>query len=201
MGALSDKYCIVGVGETPHMRPSNRTTLSMACEAITNAMADAGLQASDIDGMTSYQAADSTTSAHVATALGMRLNYCLDIFGGVSPTPTMQYLSDNAPMVFLLAVKVRVAALSSAQLRTSQEIVKAERQWPEARAEQSEGGDSVTTLQPRPSRICQALESAPHAARRRIDPLLVEHRARRCSHGSQLFPPGKDGDRRIPIRH
>src|SRR5271155_2022059 len=120
---------------------------------------------------------------------------------GVSPTPTMQYLSDNAPMVFLLAVKVRVAALSSAQLRTSQEIVKAERQWPEARAEQSEGGDSVTTLQPRPSRICQALESAPHAARRRIDPLLVEHRARRCSHGSQLFPPGKDGDRRIPIRH
>ena len=25
MGALTDKYCIVGVGETPHMRPSNRT--------------------------------------------------------------------------------------------------------------------------------------------------------------------------------
>ncbi len=35
MGALTDKYCIVGVGETPHMRPSNRTTLSMACEAIS----------------------------------------------------------------------------------------------------------------------------------------------------------------------
>ena len=33
MGTLTDKYCIVGVGETPHMRPSNRTTLSMACEA------------------------------------------------------------------------------------------------------------------------------------------------------------------------
>ena len=89
MGALTDKYCIVGVGETPHMRPSNRTTLSMACEAITNAMADAGLQASDIDGMTSYQAADSTTSGHVATALGMRLNYCLDIFGGGSSTEAL----------------------------------------------------------------------------------------------------------------
>jgi acetyl-CoA acetyltransferase len=89
MGALTDKYCIVGVGETPHMRPSNRTTLSMACEAITNAMADAGLQASDIDGMTSYQAADSTTSAHVATALGMRLNYCVDIFGGGSSTEAL----------------------------------------------------------------------------------------------------------------
>ena len=45
MGALTDKYCIVGVGETPHMRPSNRTTLSMACEAVTKALADAGLQA------------------------------------------------------------------------------------------------------------------------------------------------------------
>ena len=72
MGALTDKYCIVGVGETPHMRPSNRTTLSMACEAIRNAMADAGLEPSDIDGMTSYQVADSTSSAHVASALGMR---------------------------------------------------------------------------------------------------------------------------------
>jgi 3-oxoacyl-[acyl-carrier-protein] synthase III len=44
MGALTDKYCIVGVGETPHLRPSNRTTLSMACEAVRNAMADAGLK-------------------------------------------------------------------------------------------------------------------------------------------------------------
>ena len=102
MGALTDKYCIVGVGETPHMRPSNRTTLSMACEAVSNAMRDAGLEASDIDGMTSYQrkgapppgptgppVADSTSSAHVATALGMRLNYCLDIFGGGSSTEAL----------------------------------------------------------------------------------------------------------------
>ena len=89
MGALTDKYCIVGVGETPHLRPSNRTTLSMACEAIRNAMTDAGLEPSDIDGMTSYQVADSTSSAHVASALGMRLNYCLDIFGGGSSTEAL----------------------------------------------------------------------------------------------------------------
>jgi 3-oxoacyl-[acyl-carrier-protein] synthase III len=89
MGALTDKYCIVGVGETPHMRPSNRTTLSMVCEAISNAMADAGLEPSDIDGITSYQAADSTSSAHVATAPGMRLNYCLDILGGGSSTEAL----------------------------------------------------------------------------------------------------------------
>ena len=89
MGALTDKYCIVGVGETPHMRPSNRTTLSMACEAIKNAMADAGLQSRDIDGMTSYQAMDSTSSNHIATALGIRLNYSVDIMGGGSSTEAL----------------------------------------------------------------------------------------------------------------
>src|SRR3984893_19555560 len=52
-------------------------------------MADAGLGTSHIDGMTSYQVADSTSSAHVATALGLRLNYCLDIFGGGSSTEAL----------------------------------------------------------------------------------------------------------------
>ena len=89
MGALTDKYCIVGVGETPHMRPSNRTTLSMACEAVSKALLDAGLKPSDIDGMTSYQAGDSTTSAHVGTSLGIRLNYSLDILGGGSSTEAL----------------------------------------------------------------------------------------------------------------
>jgi acetyl-CoA acetyltransferase len=89
MGALTDKYCIVGVGETPHMRPSNRTTLSMACEAVKKAMTDAGLEPRDIDGMTSYQAGDSTSSNHVATSLGIRLNYSLDIFGGGSSTEAL----------------------------------------------------------------------------------------------------------------
>ena len=89
MGALTDKYCIVGVGETPHLRPSNRTTLSMACEAIKKTMADAGLESRDVDGMTSYQAGDSTMSTHVATALGMRLNYAVDIFGGGSSTEAL----------------------------------------------------------------------------------------------------------------
>ena len=84
MGALTDKYCIVGVGETPHMRPSNRTTLSMACEAIKKAVDDAGMKLQDIDGMTSYNANDSAWSGAVASALGIRLNYCVDISGGGS---------------------------------------------------------------------------------------------------------------------
>src|SRR5260370_17754591 len=89
MGALTDKYCIVGVGETPHMRPSNRTRLSMACEAIKNAMADAGLQPRDIDGLPNYQAMDWTSSNHIAPALGIRLNYSLDIMGGGSSTEAL----------------------------------------------------------------------------------------------------------------
>ena len=89
MGALTDKYCIVGVGETPHMRPSNRTTLSMACEAVRNAMADAGLDPSDISGMTSYQYGDSSDSAEVASSLGIRLDYAVDIIGGGNSTETL----------------------------------------------------------------------------------------------------------------
>jgi acetyl-CoA acetyltransferase len=61
----------------------------MACEAIKKAMADAGLEPRDIDGMTSYQAGDSTTSNHVATSLGMRLNYSVDIMGGGSSTEAL----------------------------------------------------------------------------------------------------------------
>ena len=89
MGALTDKYCIVGVGETPHMRPSNRTTLSMACEAVRNAMADSGLDPSDISGMTSYQYGDSCDSGQVASSLGMRLDYAVDIIGGGNSTETL----------------------------------------------------------------------------------------------------------------
>jgi acetyl-CoA acetyltransferase len=56
----------------------------MACEAISNAIADSGLEIKDIDGMTSYQVMDSCSSNHVSNALGMRLNYSLDIIGGGS---------------------------------------------------------------------------------------------------------------------
>jgi acetyl-CoA acetyltransferase len=89
MGSLTDKYCIVGLGQTPFMRPSNRTTLSMACEAIRNAMDDAGLRPDEVDGMTSYQGGaggDSTTAAHIASSLGLRLNYATEMLGGGSAT-------------------------------------------------------------------------------------------------------------------
>lgn len=90
MGALTDKYCVVGVGETAHSKWSGRTTLSMACEAVKRAVEDAGLRLPEVDGMTSYMAGmDSSPAQHVATALGMRLNYSLDIMGGGSSTEAL----------------------------------------------------------------------------------------------------------------
>jgi acetyl-CoA acetyltransferase len=71
------------------MRPSNRTTLSMALEATKNACADAGLDPQQIDGITSYNAMDSTSGMAIATALGMRLNYQVDIMGGGSSTEAL----------------------------------------------------------------------------------------------------------------
>lgn len=82
MGALTDKYCIVGVGQTPFMKASGRTPLSLVCEAIGQAMGDAGLQAKDIDGVTSFQFMDSASAMQVATALGIRANYATDLLAG-----------------------------------------------------------------------------------------------------------------------
>lgn len=89
MGLLTGKTAIVGVGETRYYRDARRTTLSLALEAVKNAVADAGLKLSDVDGMTSYQAGDSHGSNDVAQSLGLRLNYSLDIMGGGSSTEAL----------------------------------------------------------------------------------------------------------------
>jgi hypothetical protein len=47
------------VGETPYMRGSDKSTRALASIAVRNAMVDAGLKPSEIDGMLSYQFNDS----------------------------------------------------------------------------------------------------------------------------------------------
>ncbi|MFI0408042.1 thiolase C-terminal domain-containing protein [Actinomadura sp. 3N508] len=96
MGGLKDKYCIVGVGETDYVRGSGRTTRSMGVEAVRNAMNDAGLDATDIDGMLCYQVGDSTLSQTIATDLGIRLNFYTDTYGGGSSTETIIGLAMGA---------------------------------------------------------------------------------------------------------
>lgn len=96
MGGLKDKYCVVGVGETDYVRGSGRTTRSMGVEAVRAAMSDAGLAASDIDGMLCYQVGDSTLSQTIATDLGIRLNFYTDTHGGGSSTETIIGLAMGA---------------------------------------------------------------------------------------------------------
>src|SRR2546426_10910853 len=89
MGRLTDKYCIVGVGETAYSKDSGRTTRAMAVEAVRNAMQDAGLAASQVNGMLSYHGGDSCVSPEGASDLGIRLDFYMDWSGGGSSTEAL----------------------------------------------------------------------------------------------------------------
>ena len=96
MTNLRDRYCIAGVGETEYSRNSGRTTRAMAVEAVRAAMRDAGLAPRDVDGMMSYQSNDSTPSNWVASDLGIRLNFYMDVLGGGSSTEALVGLAMGA---------------------------------------------------------------------------------------------------------
>lgn len=51
---FANQAAITGVGCTEFSRRAGRTELQLACEAITAALADAGLAAADVDGIVSY---------------------------------------------------------------------------------------------------------------------------------------------------
>src|SRR5262249_10171215 len=86
---LRDKYAIVGVGETTYTRGSGMTTRALGTWAVRNAMQDAGLKASDVDGMLSYQSGDSTFSTFIAGDLGIRPSFYMDVFVGGSSTEAL----------------------------------------------------------------------------------------------------------------
>jgi acetyl-CoA acetyltransferase len=86
---LRDKYAILGVGETTYTRGSGKTTRALGTWAVRNAIEDAGLKASDVDGMLSYQSGDSTFGTFIAGDLGIRLNFYMDVFGGGSSTEAL----------------------------------------------------------------------------------------------------------------
>src|SRR5882762_5764056 len=82
--ALRNKYAIVGVGETSYIRGSGKTTRALGAHAVRNAIIDAGLEPSDVDGMLSYQFYDAAFSTAVASDLGIRLDFYMDVVGGGS---------------------------------------------------------------------------------------------------------------------
>jgi acetyl-CoA acetyltransferase len=96
MGRLTDKYCIVGVGETAYTKNSGKTTRAMGAEAVRNAINDAGLTPADVNGMMSYQMGDSTPSPEIAADLGIRLDFFTDAAGGGSSSETLVGLAIGA---------------------------------------------------------------------------------------------------------
>jgi acetyl-CoA acetyltransferase len=73
---LRDRTAIVGIGETEYTKRggTTRTEMELVCEAITRAVADAGLKLNDVDGLCAYSS-DRCTIVEVAEALNLRLRF------------------------------------------------------------------------------------------------------------------------------
>ncbi|GAA1267551.1 lipid-transfer protein [Pseudonocardia aurantiaca] len=67
---LSGQAAIVGIGQTEFSKRSGRSELRLAVEAVTAAIADAGLEPSDIDGLTTFSL-DTSPEIDIARATGM----------------------------------------------------------------------------------------------------------------------------------
>jgi acetyl-CoA acetyltransferase len=87
---LRDTTAIVGVGATPYFKNSGVSTLTLALQAVTAAVADAGLSLQDVDGMVCHRLSDSVDPTLVAQALGHEdLRFIRDIFGGGSTSASV----------------------------------------------------------------------------------------------------------------
>ena len=84
--SVKDRYAIVGIGHTPQGRISGRTALSFHLEACANAIADAGLQREDIDGLICYRAFPPASNERPVTP------YLVSQYLSLSPT----YMSQDA---------------------------------------------------------------------------------------------------------
>ncbi len=91
MSLLRDKTAIVGIGHTEYSRDSGRSELTLACEAIGAAIADAGLTPADIDGITKYTM-DNNDPIDIARNLGipeLRFAGEVNYGGGGGPVGTI----------------------------------------------------------------------------------------------------------------
>ena len=88
---LSGAAAIAGIGATDFSKNSGRSELRLAAEAVTAAIADAGLQPSDVDGLVSFTM-DTNTEIAVARSAGIgELKYFSRIhYGGGAACSTVQ---------------------------------------------------------------------------------------------------------------
>ncbi|CBL43750.1 conserved hypothetical protein [gamma proteobacterium HdN1] len=84
---LSNKSAIVGVGTTEFSKNSGRSELSLACEAVIDALRDSGLKPSDVDGMVTYTM-DTNDEIEIGRAIGCNdLSFYSRVpHGGGAPT-------------------------------------------------------------------------------------------------------------------
>ncbi|MCG8632344.1 MAG: hypothetical protein MI863_00870 [Desulfobacterales bacterium] len=89
---LKDKTAVVGIGQTEFSKNSGRSTLQLACEAIKNAVDDAGLEISDIDGIVKYTM-DPNDEPTLMDTLGIKeLKFYGELpHGGGACTPTLMH--------------------------------------------------------------------------------------------------------------
>lgn len=89
---IKDNAAIVGIGQTVYSRNSERDELDMAVEAIRNAVDDAGLKMSDIDGLQAFTL-ERTSMPVLAKALGiphLRFASAISFGGGAASANVMQ---------------------------------------------------------------------------------------------------------------
>ncbi|MBI3964617.1 MAG: lipid-transfer protein [Chloroflexi bacterium] len=70
MTTLRDQCAIVGIGQTEFSKNSGRSELALAVEAISAAVADAGLEMGEVNAVVKYTM-DSNTEIAIASALGL----------------------------------------------------------------------------------------------------------------------------------
>lgn len=68
--SICDKSAIVGIANTEFSKNSGRSELQLAAEAVRDALKDAGLKPSDVDGMTTFTM-DNTDEIELARAVGI----------------------------------------------------------------------------------------------------------------------------------
>lgn len=89
---LSGQAAIVGIGATDFSKNSGRSELRLAAEAVLDALADAGLSPTDVDGLTTFTM-DTNTEIAVARAAGIgELTFFSKIhYGGGAACATVQH--------------------------------------------------------------------------------------------------------------
>ena len=91
MAAFARRTAIAGIGATEFSKNSGRSELQLASEAVAAAIADAGLEPADVDGMVTYTM-ETNAEIQVAQAVGIgELTYFTRVhYGGGAACATVQ---------------------------------------------------------------------------------------------------------------